>query len=135
MEKNKSNDIVETPLNVVTQQGYVALLAMFATMAYNEDEAELYFKEVKKGEVPSIYGADFEVKEYYPEGLYLVVQTTKEARTFDYLQDFLGFVGNYMSSDDPDDVEDDVYITYDFRLTDKLDETTHKLAELTPSDE
>lgn len=135
MEKNMDNNIVETQLNVVTQQGFVALLAMFATMTVMQDGAELHFEERKKGEVPSVHDENFEVKEYYPEGLYLVIKTTKEDDTFGYLEDFLGSVGNYMTSDDPDDLDDDEYIEYEFRLTDKIDEATHKLTALTPPDE
>lgn len=37
-----------------------------------------------------------------------------------------------MTSDDPEEVDDDELITYEFRLTDKVDETTHKLVKLTP---
>ena len=90
---------------------------------------------IKKGECPSVTGPNFEVKEFYPEGLYLFVNTTKSDDTYGYLQDFIGFVGNYMTSDDPEEVDDDELITYEFRLTDKLDETTHKLVKLTPLDE
>ena len=130
-----NNNIKETPLRVVSQKGMVALLAMFATMTVNQDGAELYFKEIKKGEKPSIHGPNFEIKEYYPEGLYLFVNTTKSDDTYEYLQDFIEFVGNYMTSDSPEEVDDDEFITYEFRLTDKIDETTHKLIELTPLDE
>lgn len=122
------NNITETHLRVVSQKGMIALLAMLATMAVNEDGAQLYFKEIKKGEKPSIHGPNFEVKEYYPEGLYLFVNTTKSDSAYGYLQDFIEFVGNYMTSDDPEEVDDDEFITYEFRLTDKIDETTHKLA-------
>ena len=123
-----NNNIKETPLRVVSQKGMVALLAMLALMTVNQDGAQLYFKEIKKGEKPSIHGPNFEVKEFYPEGLYLFVNTTKSDDTYEYLQDFIEFVGNYMTSDDPEEVDDDELITYEFRLTDKIDETTHKLA-------
>ena len=130
-----NNNIKETPLRVVSQKGMTALLAMFATMTVNQDGAELYFKEIKKGECPSIHGPNFEVKEFYPEGLYLFINAAKSDYAYSYLQDFIGFVGNYMTSDDPEEVDDDELITYEFRLTDKIDETTHKLIELTPLDE
>ena len=130
-----NNNIKETPLRVVSQKGMTALLAMFATMTVMQDGAELYFKEIKKGECPSVHGPNFEVKEFYPEGLYLFVNTTKSDDTYGYLKDFIEFVGNYMTSDDPEEVDDDELITYVFRLTDKIDETTHKLIELTPLDE
>ena len=126
------NIIKETPLRVVSQKGMTALLAMFATMTVMQDGAELYFKEIKKGECPSVHGPNFEVKEFYPEGLYLFVNTTKLDDTYEYLQDFIEYVGNYMTSDDPEEVDDDELITYEFRLTDKVDETTHKLVKLTP---
>lgn len=129
------NNIKETPLRVVSQKGMAALLAMFATMTVMQDGAELYFKEIKKGEKPSIHGPNFEVKEYYPEGLYLFINAAKSDYAYSYLQDFIGFVGNYMTSDDPEEVDDDEFITYEFRLTDKIDETTHKLVKLTPLDE
>ena len=124
MDKN----IKKTPLRVVSQKGMTALLAMLATMAVNEDCSQLYFKEIKKGEKPSVHGPNFEVKEFYPEGLYLFVNTTKSDSAYEYLQDFIEYVGNYMTSDDPEEVDDDELITYEFRLTDKIDETTHKLA-------
>lgn len=127
-----NNNIKETPLRVVSQKGMVALLAMFATMTVMQDGAELYFKEIKKGEWPSIHGPNFEVKEFYPEGLYLFVNTTKSYDTYGYLKDFIEYVGNYMISDDPEEIDDDELITYVFRLTDKVDETTHKLVKFTP---
>jgi len=129
------NNIKETPLRIVSQKGMTALLAMFATMTVNEDGVQLYFKEIKKGEKPSIHGPNFEVKEFYPEGLYLFINTTKSDDSYGYLQDFIEYVGNYMTSDDPEEVDDDEFITYEFRLTDKVDETTHKLVKLTPLDE
>ena len=89
-----NNNIKETPLRVVSQKGMAALLAMFATMATNQDGVELYFKEIKKGECPSIHGPNFEVKEYYPEGLYLFINAAKSDYAYSYLQDFIGFVGN-----------------------------------------
>lgn len=135
MEQKNTENIKETPLRMVSQKGMVALLTMFATMTVMQDGAELHFEERKKGEVPSVHDENFEVKEYYPEGLYLVIKTTKEDDTFGYLEDFLGSVGNYMTSDDPDDLDDDEYIEYEFRLTDKIDEATHKLTALTPPDE
>lgn len=134
MEKNKEN-IVETPLRVVSHKGMVGLLAMFATMTAMGDDVELHFEERKKGEVPSVHGPNFEVKEYYPEGLYLVVSMAKEDNAYGYIENFIEFVGNYMSSDDPEEVDDDEAITYEFRLTDKLDEMTRELVKLTPPDE
>lgn len=71
----------------------------------------------------------------YFTGLYLVVSTTKEDNAYGYIENFIEFVGNYMSSDDPEEVDDDEAITYEFRLTDKLDETTRNLVKLTPPDE